>query len=259
MMADAEGITSHGAAGQRARRARWAATAPARAVTVGLVDDDRLVADGLGAWVDRSPGLRVARTAARWSQVAGWFDDGLPDVVLLDRDLGDGVDVGGRVRRLRSAGAAVVVLTDRALAAHARADVEAGALGYVARAAGAARVVEALRSAACGCVLVDLGTGDDDPDGHEPVDAPRRPRLSPQERRALVLYTSDLPMKSVASRMGVSIDTAKCYVDRVRDKYAAVGVQARSKLALRELALADGWRGLETEVRRGPVAAGVAG
>jgi DNA-binding NarL/FixJ family response regulator len=66
------------------------------------------------------------------------------------------------------------------------------------------------------------------------------PALSPQERRALVLYASGLPMKSVARRLGISFETAKCYVDRVREKYERAGREARTKIELRQRAVEDG-------------------
>jgi DNA-binding NarL/FixJ family response regulator len=56
----------------------------------------------------------------------------------------------------------------------------------------------------------------------------------------LILYASGLPMKSVARRLGVSFDTAKCYVDRVRDKYERTGREARTKIELRQRAEEDG-------------------
>jgi hypothetical protein len=47
-------------------------------------------------------------------------------------------------------------------------------------------------------------------------------------------------MKSVARRMNISVDTAKCYVDRVREKYAHAGREARTKIDLHRRALEDG-------------------
>jgi DNA-binding CsgD family transcriptional regulator len=64
--------------------------------------------------------------------------------------------------------------------------------------------------------------------------------LSPQELRALALYVSGLPLKSVARQMGVQYETAKSYLDRVRAKYAQVGREARTKVELRNRAVEDG-------------------
>ncbi len=74
---------------------------------------------------------------------------------------------------------------------------------------------------------------------HEGV-AGRSPQLSSQERRTLVLYASGMPLKSVATRLGVSSETAKSYLERVRAKYEACGREARSKVELRKRAEEDG-------------------
>jgi DNA-binding NarL/FixJ family response regulator len=67
------------------------------------------------------------------------------------------------------------------------------------------------------------------------------PRLRPQETRAFTLYASGLPMKAVARRLNVTHDTARGYVDRVREKYELVGRSARTKVQLYQRALADGF------------------
>ncbi|HEU4674816.1 MAG TPA: hypothetical protein VFS29_02435 [Motilibacteraceae bacterium] len=69
---------------------------------------------------------------------------------------------------------------------------------------------------------------------------PTAPALSAQEERTLVLYVSGLKLVAVARRLGVRYDTAKGYLDRVRDKYAAAGRPARTKTELYRVALQDG-------------------
>jgi len=71
-------------------------------------------------------------------------------------------------------------------------------------------------------------------------DAPDRPILSTQETRALQLYATGMAMKSVARRMGISEETAKQYVGRVREKYARAGRAAPTKLDLYYRAVEDG-------------------
>ena len=71
-------------------------------------------------------------------------------------------------------------------------------------------------------------------------DAPDRPMLSAQETRALQLYATGMPMKSVARRMCISEETAKQYVGRVREKYARAGRAAPTKLDLYYRAVEDG-------------------
>jgi two-component system, NarL family, nitrate/nitrite response regulator NarL len=70
-------------------------------------------------------------------------------------------------------------------------------------------------------------------------DEPDRPSLSDQELRALQLYAA-LPLKTVASKMGISDNTVKQYLQRVQQKYRTAGRPAATKVELYQRALEDG-------------------
>ena len=118
----------------------------------------------------------------------------------------------------------------------------AGALGFVPKAEDADEIPRAIRAAAAGEGYVSaalaalLVASERDPAADPP------PPLSPQERRALVLYASGLPLKSVAEHLDISAETAKTYLGRVREKYAQAGREARTKIALHRRAVEDGRR-----------------
>ncbi|MGW8481618.1 response regulator [Microbacterium sp. NPDC055903] len=67
-----------------------------------------------------------------------------------------------------------------------------------------------------------------------------RPQLSDQEERLLALYASGLALDAAAARIGVQPGTAKKYLQRIKEKYRAMGRPADTKLELRRAALADG-------------------
>ncbi len=79
---------------------------------------------------------------------------------------------------------------------------------------------------------------------------PERPGLSIQEERALMLYASGLTVEEVGAAMNIGRETAKQYLDRVKKKYAAVGVAVRSKLDYGRVAWADGY--LDPSLPRDP-------
>jgi DNA-binding NarL/FixJ family response regulator len=68
-----------------------------------------------------------------------------------------------------------------------------------------------------------------------------RPSLSEQEERVLVLYASGLTLEAVAAAIGVKPDTAKTYLGRVKQKYADLGREVRSKVELNRAAVLDGY------------------
>src|SRR5258708_4665316 len=71
-------------------------------------------------------------------------------------------------------------------------------------------------------------------------DAPDRPALRPQETRALPLYATGTSMKSVARGMGISEETVRQHVSRVREKHARAGRSAPTRIELYYRAVEDG-------------------
>ncbi len=208
----------------------------ASVVDVAAVDDHPIVLDGVASWVTAPDGgIRVVGTATTV--------DGLlagpgrhAHVVLLDLDLGDGTTVERNVAAILAAGPAVLVLAASDKPVVVRAAMRAGALGYVLKDEETAQVRAAIRCVAAGRGWVSprlayIFATDDATD---------RPVLSPQETRALQLYATGMPMKSVARRMAISEETVKQYVSRVREKYARAGRAAHTKLELYHRAVEDG-------------------
>jgi two-component system uhpT operon response regulator UhpA len=206
-------------------------------IRVGIVDDHQLMLDGLTTWLkSEADDLDVTIAVTGFRELIRHA--GFPvHVVLLDLDLGDDVPTSARIVELAAAGVAVVVVSAFADPRRVRESVAAGALGYVPKSETAAEIVRAVRAAARGeghvTPALAAMLGADGPDANMPA-------LSPQERRALVLYASGLPLKSVARQLDISVETAKTYLTRVREKYAHAGREARTKIALHRRAVEDG-------------------
>lgn len=206
-------------------------------IRLGIVDDHRLMLDGLTTWLrEEAQDLDVAIAVTRFSELIS--HPAFPvQVVLLDLDLGDGVPPEAKIVELTAAGAAVVVVSAFADPRRVRDCLGAGALGYVPKSEHASEILSAVRAAAQGTAHVTSALA-----GMIVQDADElpAPALSPQERRALVLYASGLPLKTVARQLDISVETAKTYLTRVRDKYAQAGREARTKIALHQRAVEDG-------------------
>ena len=81
----------------------------------------------------------------------------------------------------------------------------------------------------------------DQPQWAEAIRSGIGPELAPRETEAITLYAAGLPLKSVATRMGLSQETVKQYLNRCRAKYAAVGRPAQTKTELYRRAIEDGY------------------
>jgi two-component system uhpT operon response regulator UhpA len=204
---------------------------------IGIVDDHRMFLEGLERSLSEADRpLQVAVAAPSWAELVR--DPQYPvDVVVLDLDLQDGVPATVKISSARAAGVAVVVVSAHTEPAHVRACLTAGARGYVPKTEPATAVVDAVLAASRGEQFLSATLAaallEDDAGGTAPA-------LSPQELRALTLYVSGLPLKSVARHMGVQYETAKSYLDRVRGKYELAGRAARTKVELRTRAVEDG-------------------
>jgi two-component system, NarL family, uhpT operon response regulator UhpA len=208
-----------------------------RRIRVAIVDDHRLMLEGLRTVLGAgAEDVEVVIAVTGFADLLR--DPCFPvDVVLLDLDLGDDLPAVVKIVELAAAGVAVVVVSAFADPRRVRECLGAGALGYVPKSEPAAQLVAAVRAAARGVGHVPpelaAALGADSPDDPGPA-------LSPQERRALVLYASGLPLKSVARQLDISVETAKTYLTRVREKYAQAGREARTKIALHRRAVEDG-------------------
>jgi DNA-binding NarL/FixJ family response regulator len=205
-------------------------------IDVAAVDDHPIIRDSVADWVRAGQGdIRVVATAATVDALLAG-PGRRADVVLLDLDLGDGTTPEGNVAAIRAAGPEILVLSasDRPVAV--RAAMRAGARGYALKNEQADQIRSAIRAVAAGRDWISprlayIFATDDDAG---------RPTLSYQERRALQLYATGLPLKSVAKKMAISEETVKQYLGRVRQKYTLAGRAAPTKLELYHRAVEDG-------------------
>ncbi|WP_234407405.1 response regulator transcription factor [Microterricola viridarii] len=158
------------------------------------------------------------------------------DVVLLDLDLKDNIPISLKISTLKTTGVKTVLMSTYSEPAVVREALAAGALGYLVKTEEADMIVEAIRAAHKGesyiseelDLALTAGTRGD------------TPRLSAQERRVMALYGAGEPVKAVAFQLGISEETAKSYLKRIREKYRVAGFDVGTKVALRKRAIQDG-------------------
>jgi DNA-binding NarL/FixJ family response regulator len=166
------------------------------------------------------------------------------DVVLLDLDLRDNIPVSLKISTLKTTGVRVVLMSTYSEPNVVREALAAGASGYLVKSEDASMIAEAIRSAANGESFIsaelDLALNAGDIGG--------APKLSAQERRVMALYGGGEPVKAVAFQLGISEETAKSYLKRIREKYRVAGIDVGTKVALRKRAIQDGIL-LQTETK----------
>jgi DNA-binding NarL/FixJ family response regulator len=157
------------------------------------------------------------------------------DVVLLELSLADGSSPGDNVAKLVATGARVLIYTDGGRPSAIAAAVAAGALGVMLKSAPLEVVAEAVISVHQGDAVLTAEMAE-----ALARDALLRPALSERELEVLRSLGLGLADKQIARAMGISEDTVKEYLRRIRAKYADRGRPAKSRVDLFRRSLEDG-------------------
>lgn len=205
-----------------------------------MIDDHRLMVDVLDAWLhSHAPdivlagSLRAVPCSGRETAALDWgVTVGVLGTLVRHSELVPSV------QWLVAAGLRVVVLATTLDGREAGAALAAGALGYVPKTAGPAHTERAIRAAVAGQQYVH-------PDAAEVlVDAePLSIRLSVREQRVAELYlgSNALTIRGVADVLGISEQTVKAHLHRIRRRYAAAGIQVGNVISLLRQLYIDGW------------------
>jgi DNA-binding NarL/FixJ family response regulator len=209
---------------------------PTPKIRLALVDDHRMILSALTEWIrNAADDIDMVAAVATWGELLTHPEFPV-DVVLLDLDLKDNIPVSVKISTLKTTGVKVVLMSTYSEPNVVREALAAGALGYLVKSEDASMIVEAIRAAVKGESFIsaelDLALNASDVGGS--------PKLSAQERRVMALYGGGEPVKSVAYELGISEETAKSYLKRIREKYRIAGFDVGTKVALRKRAIEDG-------------------
>ena len=222
-------------------------------IELAAIEDNRLLVDGLRAWAETVPDIRLALVTATVDELLQ-DESGPPDVVLLNSSLRADRDPVANVRRLVGAGHRVLVVDGSADLVMAAPSLAAGAHGYLTRDHDAAALAATLRGIAAGGTAWSLG-----PTRAPGANGPGRPPLSEREHGVLMAYASGLTLESAARRLGISPETARTYLKRVKAKYRRCGLPVYTKLDLAQRVRADCTEGTcppsRAQADRGPAPA----
>lgn len=203
------------------------------AVRAVMVDDHPVVRAGLRAMLGEDDGIQVVAEAAHGNEavdvVARLVTEGNPpDLVLMDLQMGEGMDGVAATRQLRQRcpGVPVLILTTYDTEADILAAVEAGASGYMLKDAAPEEIHRAVHAAAQGRTAL------------APAVAARlmgRMRdesasLSTREVELLELLTTGLSNQQIARQLFISVATVKTHLVHI---YQKLGVDNRTA-AVRE-------------------------
>jgi DNA-binding NarL/FixJ family response regulator len=203
-----------------------------------IVDDQRLMRQGLRTLLELEPDLQVVGEAEDGLAALEAYASLLPDVVLMDIRMPrmDGVEAIQRLRQ-RWPEARVIILTTFDDDAYVFDGLRAGAQGYLLKDVSGAELADAIRKVAGGGALIEPSVARkvlaEFARLAEPVQPPveRLPEpLSERELEILKLLAQGANNKQIAAQLYLAEGTVKNYISTILDK---LGVEDRTQAALR--------------------------
>jgi DNA-binding NarL/FixJ family response regulator len=195
-------------------------------IRVLIVEDHRVVAEGLGALINHQGDMKVVGEAGSVAECMALAAELGPDVALLDFRLpdGTGAEAATAIRGIRPE-AKLIFLTREDTDTARFAAVQAGASAFIHKSKAATEVVAAIRDVARGRVLITPRTIATLLAKRRAIEA-QFESLTPREREVLQLMAEGLSSRSVAAKMGISYTTVRTHIRSLGSK---LGVH--SKLA----------------------------
>jgi len=191
-------------------------------VRILLCDDHAVVRAGLLALLGSAPDIEVVGEAGSGEEAVAMASHLRPDVVLMDLQLGPGIDGVEATRRIAPTGVHVLVLTTYDTDADITRAIEAGATGYLLKAERPEELFAAIHSAAQGRTTLSP------PVASRVMDRMRgaaAPTLTDRERDILGQLAHGLGNREIARALFISEATVKTHLGRI---YAKLGVDTRA-------------------------------
>ncbi len=197
-------------------------------IRVLIVEDLRVLAEGLELVLGRHGDMQVVGLAGTVAEATRMAAEQRPNIVLMDYYLpdGTGAQAATAIRRdLPEVG--VVMLTAETNQDSLLAAVEAGACGYLQKTQAASQVVDAVRRAAEGEMLIPAATlaglvARQRERLHEQSERTRLlAALTPREREILTLMAQGLDNRAIAEQLVISFTTVRGHVQSILQKLGA--------------------------------------
>jgi two-component system nitrate/nitrite response regulator NarL len=205
-----------------------------RKIKVLLVDDHRLVREGIRSSLDPYGSISVVGEAANGNEAIRKVKELHPDVVLMDLNMPEmgGLEATPLVRKLNP-GTKVIALTMHDNKEYVFQILRAGAQGYVLKDTSAEELVRAVESVARGEAFFSPAVSRillQDFVQAEP-EVKRAEVLSEREREVLQLIAQGQTSKEVASKLSLSARTVETYRVRIKRKLKARNIAELLKKA----------------------------
>ena len=214
-------------------------------ISLVLIDDNRLLREGITAMIHRQPGFTILAAAADVNEAMLKVREAKPDVILLDFGLADHDSLGLTATVRREVPAAKVIIMGLLAAHEDVADyVRAGASGFIMKDASFEDFFSTIRAVAAGGEVLPAALTNSlftqivrTAVVENKAVAMKAVRLTAREHEVIDLLAEGLANKEIAARLHIAVYTVKSHVHNILEKLAL-----RSRLEVAAFSHASGPR-----------------
>lgn len=201
---------------------------PGKSIALVLIDDNRLLREGLITMIHAQPGFKVLAASADADEALVKVREANPDVVLIDFGLEDhdSLSITATVHA-EVPGAKVIVMGLLRAQEEVAQYVRAGASGFVMKDASFEQFLRTMRDVAAGERILPTQLTDSlfTQIARNVASKPKARvmeavRLTTRERQVIDLLGEGLSNKEIASRLHIAVHTVKSHVHNVLEKLA---------------------------------------
>lgn len=197
-------------------------------ISLVLIDDNRLLREGLATMIHTQPGFKVLAASADVDEALRKVREAKPDIVLLDFGLEDRdslsltATVHGEVPEAR-----IILMGLLPMQEDVASYVRAGASGFVMKDASFDQFFSTIRAVAGGAEVLPPALTNTlftqiirNTAGTSKADVLESVRLTNRERQVVDLLGEGLSNKEIATRLHIAVHTVKSHVHNVLEKLA---------------------------------------
>ena len=192
---------------------------------IALLEDHPLYREGLRTLIQKSfPTVTFDYIGADFLAAQDAVQKQSLDLAIVDLHLGDNRTPSEIVSLFSSKGIRVLVISALNNFESVKSAFSVGASGFISKESSNDEMVRAITAIINGKEWISPTLSVALNKSISPIE-----ELSPQEKKAVILYASGLKLEAVARRMAVAPSTAKQYIDRAKQKFKAGGFAVRTK------------------------------
>ena len=192
-------------------------------ISVMIVDDHELVRQGIETFINLQPDIEIIASAANAKQAIQQVEILVPDVILMDLNLGEGmngIEATAKIKTI-SPQSKIIVLTSFHSDEYIFPAIKSGALSYLLKDIEPTELANAIRKAALNQAVLAPVVAKRIVEEMQPLtktNIPTHSQLSARELEILKLIAEGFNNQEISESLNIAIKTVRCHVSNILSK-----------------------------------------